>query len=483
VSSGLVLLAVLCPVFFVWFVRLEERGQPEVPLAVIVGLVLLESVLYQSQNYVPGGIFHPSLGSQSLRLPDVLIPIALLARVSARGGPRRIGLTAGAWSAFLVWYLVSFAISFLTHNPFSEAFFQLKVIIYLGGGFLLAVGVPPARLTNERLVRRITIVTGVVVTAFIATHVSGQDIPLPLPIAPGAAIGRVGADASTIAVTLAMVAVLLEAARSRRRALVAIACIPLLLSPIAATQRAAVIGLLASVAFVLVFMATRRWRWCIRATATEVVLLVAIVLMPLLLTIAVRAVTAPSANPVPIQYSNLVEKTFFSKGKAQSADIRRNMWSTGLDYAKDYPVTGWGLGKSYNVPDTGSFGGRIIGSAYHDIVIDILVRSGAVGVALLLFALACSIRDMFLAWLRHRDRIVAALVLGCGAGVTGLVAKAAVESIFEKFRLAVILGVLLGIISAAAAEVRSGEPATEPTDRVVGGNPEGQSPDPVLSRS
>ncbi len=64
-------------------------------------------------------------------------------------------------------------------------------------------------------------------------------------------------------------------------------------------------------------------------------------------------------------------------------------------------------------------------------------------------ALVVSIANGLTAWRLHPDRMVAVLALGLVAGVIGLFAKGMVESIFENYRLATVLGLTLGMLRSA----------------------------------
>jgi hypothetical protein len=58
-------------------------------------------------------------------------------------------------------------------------------------------------------------------------------------------------------------------------------------------------------------------------------------------------------------------------------------------------------------------------------------------------------------WRSQAANLTAALSLAATAVVVGLVAKGMVESIFEKYRLAVALGVALGLTLSGARATRS----------------------------
>ena len=91
---------------------------------------------------MPRGLFHPGSGSTQLRLPEIYITLALVARLIVRGKPRRIGLPAGLWLAFAAWMLVGLLEGKLYHNPFSQDIYEAKDIIYIVGAYALAAGVP-----------------------------------------------------------------------------------------------------------------------------------------------------------------------------------------------------------------------------------------------------------------------------------------------------------------------------------------------------
>ena len=85
------------------FVHWERQSQEHRPVALILALLAVELVLYDNQENMPRGIFHPGVGSLDVRLPEVLICLALVARLVARGRPRSIGLPALLWAAVAAW--------------------------------------------------------------------------------------------------------------------------------------------------------------------------------------------------------------------------------------------------------------------------------------------------------------------------------------------------------------------------------------------
>ena len=451
--ATLILLLVI-PIAFLAFVRLEERDRPETTVLIIFGLLLVEALIYPTQNEVPGGLFHPNLGGRALRLPELLIPLALIARVMVRGMPRRIGSTAIAWAAFLTWVGVGLPVGVLMENSFDEGFFQAKAVIYLGGGFALLSGVPIARLAHSLAPRRLLVGLGAVAALSAPSALAGSSYSIAMPLIPGATVGQISPDAATLLSVIAIAALLLEAARRRRRAIYGIAAVPLLLSPFLATQRAAVLGLVVTLLVLLVAAFGRTWSRRIRCTPTEAALLVAIILVPVLTTIGLRAALQTDAEAEIIPYSGVLTDTFTAERKDQSAQTRENLWRTGLDDARAYPITGWGLGKTYSVERAAQPGVFLEGGGYHNVFVDLYVRRGLVGVALFVEAMACSLWDALRTWRRHHDRRIAVFAGACGAALAGLLAKGMVESVFEKFRLATLMGLLIGAIASAAASAR-----------------------------
>ena len=126
---------------FLRFVRLERQGRGATVLVTVFALILVESALYPDPSLVPAGLFHPGGGSLSFRLQDVVIPLALLARVLARGLPRRLELAAMLWWSFLFWLALQTVVGLANGNPASQATFEAKAIEYLAL-MALAAGVP-----------------------------------------------------------------------------------------------------------------------------------------------------------------------------------------------------------------------------------------------------------------------------------------------------------------------------------------------------
>ena len=81
------------------FARWERRGKEHYAVLLLLGILVLESTLYENQDLMPRSIFHPGTGSLQFRLPEVVITLALIGRLIARGKPVRIGIPAMLWAA------------------------------------------------------------------------------------------------------------------------------------------------------------------------------------------------------------------------------------------------------------------------------------------------------------------------------------------------------------------------------------------------
>ena len=127
----------------------------------------------------------------------------------------------------------------------------------------------------------------------------------------------------------------------------------------------------------------------------------------------------------------------------------------------DRPVLGWGLGKTYYYFEPGSMEFFKL-DITHNVGLDILLRTGAVGFLLFLAALATSIFGALRTWYRSQEELIAALALGVTAAVLGLIGKGMAESILEKYRIAVVLGLFLGILLSTAT---AGEQLARPPSR------------------
>jgi len=433
-----------------WFLRLERVGRPVVVVAFLLGLVVVESALYQSQNEIPAGIFHPEFGALSFRLLDVVIPAAILARLLQ--GRRILPFGTGLpWLALLAWLATAALIGVHDGNPLRIVGFHGKVIIYLGA-LLLAAGVPLEEYLAKGRLERLLGATAGLAVLLVATDVAGISITQDLPILPLQDLGTLGSDLATIFTSLGALALAVGLfARERHGRLVA-AAVVLLATPAVADQRAAFIALALSLATVAAGMLVSHRR--VRVTPTEGTLALAAVMAIVLISALPNLV---GDQPVRLPLQDELTTTFTSYEEVLTTRDRLNQWSAAGPLIEERPILGWGLGKQYTYYDPGNLVFKQI-DLTHNIFGDLLLRSGAVGLALFLLALGFTSVGLLRAWWTQGDDRAAAFALGAGAVVAGLIGKGMAESIFEKYRLAVMLGLAIGVMIAAGLPSRSRAP-------------------------
>jgi O-antigen ligase len=451
--------AVIAAAAFWYLVRLEREGKSVTTVLILLWIIVIESALYENPNLVPNGLFHPGIGSDpipddeiidyaiSFRLIDLIVPIAIGARLYAKGLPEHVRAASIWLAAFLTWIIGSALVGFYNGNSTGLIMFELKVVLYLGVAFLAATVPAKAYIESKGLYRLIygsaAIAAVLIVTDGLDQHYAVNGIPLlPLPD-----VGSVGADAASVFVALGTLALALAAFRPEQRLRLFAAAGALLTAPAVAGQRAAILGLAVSIGVLLIGLVATTRR--LKATPTEFALL--FVMGVGLATLPPAAALAMGSPDARLLFAGSVEKTFTSQAKQQSEESRVNQWRKAGQLIEERPVTGWGLGKTYTHYDPGhrEF---FTTNFTHNVIGDLLLRTGAIGVVLFLIAMLLASLDGWLAWRRQTDDLAAALALASLAIIAGLLARGMVESLFEKFRLASLLGITLGIIGSVAVQ-------------------------------
>src|SRR5580704_7346693 len=108
------------------FVRWEKEGREHLVPLLLLGLLVVAATIYADQITLPRSIFHPGSGSTQLRLPEIYLTLALLARLIARGKATGIGLPAGLWLVFGAWMLVGAVGGVLDHNRRTQNLYEAK---------------------------------------------------------------------------------------------------------------------------------------------------------------------------------------------------------------------------------------------------------------------------------------------------------------------------------------------------------------------
>jgi O-antigen ligase len=185
----------------------------------------------------------------------------------------------------------------------------------------------------------------------------------------------------------------------------------------------------------------------------------------LLLVVVVPAAVDREAPHIPLAstFSNL----FASQGKIESAQDRVTLASVAESMIHQHPVIGWGLGVEFQYYEAGSRSVKTIAYA-HNIVLDIWLRLGIIGVLLFAAALVTSIVGGLKVWRRQADRITATMALALVAVVTGLIVTAFFEPLIDEYRLATILGVSLGMLRATVTAAGGSWSGTTPRRSELG---------------
>ena len=230
----------------------------------------------------------------------------------------------------------------------------------------------------------------------------------------------------------------------------------LVVAPIVGTQRASMLASAVSIGFVIVAALGATWRRRSPTTVAQIGFLIGGVALMLVAFVGIRVGFGAEA---PL--SDRLDQTFRGDGQQVAAASRLDLWSQSADLIRERPVLGWGLGKQLDLPRLSLTESETTQAPAHNLDLDILIRSGFVGLVLFLTALLLTAAAGWRTWRNHPDTVVAAFALGCLAAITGLLAKGMVESIFEQFRIATVLGFLLGgVLSVArSASVATARPA------------------------
>jgi O-antigen ligase len=449
----LLIVAVLCLAAFAWFLHLERTGRPLTVILFLVGLLVVESALYYSPNEVALGLLHPEIGPLSFRVFDVLIPFAALARLLA-GHRASLPPAVLWWLPFVAWTVTSGILGFLQGNDPNLITFEGKLVVYLLM-VPLAAGVPARAYLESRGARRLIGASAVLAMLLSATHLLNVRLHAAIPLLPLDQLGTFGSDLASIFVAMGTVVLAVTLVVDRRRGWGLAAALPLLLCPIAVGQRAAMIGLIVSIGILAVMVPFGRR--AVRTTPTEIALVIAVGACIVLLPTVAPAVTEDKAGPLP--FANLVEQAFTSRSKQLSSEDRVYQWRKARQIIAERPLFGWGLGHEYVTWDPGYYTWRQT-NLTHNIVGDLLMRTGVVGLVLFVIPVALGLLMALRGWRGLLDPRLAAIALGAAAAVGGLLAKGLVESIFEKYRLSIVLAVMFGIIVAMERELRDPLPVT-----------------------
>lgn len=448
-------------ILFGWFVRLQATGRDQTILAVLFAVVIVEALMNSSVFRVQeGGIFRPVIAGQDFRPPDLVLVVAMGAAVVSTTWAPRFTSVVTSWGLFALWYTAATVAGVMYGFPFSESLYQGKAAFYLFGGAIVAARVDVPRLVADPRLVRWQAVVAFAGAGFVLTTLLGLFTPVDLPGVKIEELGRLSDDAITILVGLGLTFLLVSACGARRSVAVTAACCVLVAAPFAANQRGSFVGLAGSLVVVVVGLLGREGRQRIRVSGVDAAVFGAAILLVGL----VGLVAGGSAGEVVTRFDD----TFFAEGESRTASVRVDAWKQSIDAWQERPFFGQGNGLRLAV-DSGEASGRATEELVitaHNVLIDVGSRSGLIGVGLLLGACWLTGRAVARVWRRHPDDAVAALTLGAGSMIAGIMAKGMVESVFEKFRFAVIIGVCIGLIAAAHRSLVADETVDSRLDAV-----------------
>ena len=435
------------------FVRWERQGKEQLVPLVLLGLLVVEATIYADQNTLPRSLFHPGSGSAQLRLPEIYITLALIARLIARGKPTRIGLPAGLWLAFAAWMVVGAIEGHLYHNLLTQDLYEAKDILYIVGAYALAAGVPVRRYIDSGDLLRLGNVTVVCITILDLMTIAHIHFNTHIPELPLQDFGAVGNETAALALAIVTICFFVRLASGPLRAWDVLALVPIVTAVILSNQRAVLVNLGVVVGVVLVLLLAGPWRGAVRrfrVRAGQIVLTALAVVGVALAVLFIPAMV--TQEPVHVPLNSQFDALFHSQGKVESAQDRLNLAAEAEKLIPQHLVTGWGLGVEFQYYESGSR--SVITIAYaHNIVLDLWLRLGLVGLVMFVVAMGYSLVDGVNAWRRHPDPVVAALALGILAVLAGLLATAFLEPFLDEYRLATLFGVSLGMLRACVTSI------------------------------
>lgn len=419
-----------------WFVALEQRGDRHRIFVTLVVVLVVESVLAGHSAQVPPGLLRPTFGSQDFRPPDVVIVCALAARVLSTRLSSKAALPTLIWSGFFAWYLAGIGAGLASNLATATVLYQGKLLMYVAGGMIVGSGADLAKVARD--IRRLTVPLAAFTLLSGALTVAKVDLPINTPVQDFNNFGRLGNDSITLLLLVGIISLIVEATAERRSSKVVIASLILVLAPLTGQQRASYLVLAACVSVLGLVAFGTTWRRRTNTTVTEMVLVGAG-----LMAVAVGGIVAVSSARL---ITARIDSAFGGAAEERSAEARFTLVRLATDRIRERPVTGWGVG--VQVSTETALSGRQVEAAAHNVVLDIWMRTGIVGVVLIAAAVVATLLLAFRRWRTERDPQRAAVVLGAAVVIIGIFSKAMVETALDKFRLSTALGIALGMVVA-----------------------------------
>jgi hypothetical protein len=147
---------------------------------------------------------------------------------------------------------------------------------------------------------------------------------------------------------------------------------------------------------------------------------------------------------------SLLSATFGGTEKTESTADRAGQLHAALPVIMQHPIIGWGLAKTITYVAVGQ---TVTTPSPDNVYLSILLRTGLLGFVLFAALAVAAIVAVVRVWRSHPDPRVAALAWACGATIAAVLARGAVEGIFEKYRISIELGLTVGMARSAAVSL------------------------------
>ena len=451
-GAGAVLIELL--VFFAWAYDRQRSGRAVHVVLTLWWVALLDTVFYADTDANKlNGIFHPAVFGQNVRLIQLLIPVAFAAHLAWSGWPRRWAVSAPWWWAFSLWTVYAIFAGVVQHHSRALVFRQASILIYVIMMLALVSSVPVKEYLEEKRFTRFVAWTALIGGTMLAlTEVGVSHSTKSIPGLPLFQFGQLGPDAASMFPAIGVIGFLVELSRPRpRRPWFLAACAVLVMTHLATPQRAERVDLYLTLLLVLLacfFPARRNLRVSRLAVGMTLLVAFTLVIVAPVFVAGVRSSTSGTPQAVQIPFAQQTLTALNPQHRQGSVQSRYNQWDVVIAKIKERPWIGYGLGDNFVHYEEGSKS-NVVQDITHNIFLDLLYRNGIVGLVLFLGAIGSVLNAGLLVWRRHAQPYVAALALGASAALVGLLARGMVESVFEKYRLAVGIGVLIGLILSA----------------------------------
>jgi O-antigen ligase len=420
-AAGLLLLGVLGAAFL----RREATGRRLTALHLVVLILVLDCALFPAGG-TSTGIFVLPINNHTTGTLFLLMPFLLGLRWLSGRARLRFSVTGLAWTAFFLW---------------------------LGGAAMLAAGVEARDLVGRQGIPRMVRWAAPIATVITATSLAHVHTNRSFGLFHGVSTGDMGADAASVFASLGMLGLAIALAAPERHRNGLLSSGVLLIAPVFTGQRASLLGLIAGLALIAVWPLLSKRHRVLRVTPKEKVA-VALAVLAVAGLLSLASATGHGYNP----RSSTVATSFTSAGKQDSAQSRINQWKVARQLIAEQPWLGYGLGKTYlhveQIEGAPLF--YVHNDLTHDIFLDILLRAGIVGLFFMVLALFSTAWAGLRAAYHHTSARIGALGLASTAIVVEMMTRGAVESIFEKERLAVLLGLTVGLACSASRSTRAG---------------------------